>query len=476
MPDGTTVAYAYDHDGRRIQEKINDTQITNFLWDELSPYGDVIAEYDNSPTPQLVTEYHLANGQLLAQTRGADTHFYLQDGQMSVRMLADETGTVTDTYDYDAFGEIDAQTGSTPNAYLYTGQQYDAETGLYSLRARYYNPSDGRFLSRDSYAYNHQNPFELNRYSYAANSPITNYDPSGLSTEWGGGTLSSLQRTSKFILPVAAITLAMYCVVLYKISEVTGNMTDLCSVGRIKEETDWDEQLGEIMGGSSGDPFGQEPLTALWRLLFRLLLVPVTLKGVDAFNDWRNDHYDSPKPDPKPEPKSNPDKPKDDYDCDPKEDSDCNNENIVLYRGSDKYTELQFYMQYRMVGSDAAREAWATGTSGLSISQIMATSQNSHNILIKAYGSEDYYALAHWYDPAHLRETIRNLSLQNKGVIIDRTFISFTSRFYKTATFTDKFVYKAVVPRALIHTVALQGSPEEHEWLVRNGIAVSRIR
>ncbi|MBZ0305708.1 MAG: hypothetical protein K8I82_06535 [Anaerolineae bacterium] len=74
---------------------------------------------------------------------------------MSVRMLTDEAGTVTDSYDYDAFGDFyTPQTaGTTPNHYLYTGQQYDAETGLYSLRARYYNPSDGRFLSRDSYAY-----------------------------------------------------------------------------------------------------------------------------------------------------------------------------------------------------------------------------------------------------------------------------------------------------------------------------------
>ncbi|MBZ0305603.1 MAG: RHS repeat-associated core domain-containing protein [Anaerolineae bacterium] len=62
---------------------------------------------------------------------------------------------------------------------MYTGQRYDAETGLYILRTRYYGPSDGRFLSRDSYAYNYQNPFELNRYIYAANNPITNYDPSG---------------------------------------------------------------------------------------------------------------------------------------------------------------------------------------------------------------------------------------------------------------------------------------------------------
>ncbi|KAB2892818.1 MAG: hypothetical protein F9K28_11030 [Bacteroidetes bacterium] len=93
----------------------------------------------------------------------------------------DETGTLTDTYDYTAFGEIDTQTGTTPNNYLYTGQQYDEVTGLYSLRARYYDPSDGRFLSRDTYAYHYQDPIELNRYLYAANNPTTHHDPFGLS-------------------------------------------------------------------------------------------------------------------------------------------------------------------------------------------------------------------------------------------------------------------------------------------------------
>ena len=91
----------------------------------------------------------------------------------------DETGTLTDTYDYTAFGELYAQTGTTPNNYLYTGQQYDEVTGLYSLRARYYNPADGRFLSRDTYQYDYDNPIELNRYLYAANAPTNGYDPTG---------------------------------------------------------------------------------------------------------------------------------------------------------------------------------------------------------------------------------------------------------------------------------------------------------
>ncbi|KAB2892824.1 MAG: hypothetical protein F9K28_11065, partial [Bacteroidetes bacterium] len=62
---------------------------------------------------------------------------------------------------------------------MYTDQQYDSATGLYSLRARYYDPSDGRFLSRDTYAYHYQNPIELNRYVYGMNNPATFYDPTG---------------------------------------------------------------------------------------------------------------------------------------------------------------------------------------------------------------------------------------------------------------------------------------------------------
>lgn len=54
---------------------------------------------------------------------------------------------------------------------------------LYSLRARYYNPSIGRFLSRDAAAYNFRNPVELNRYGYAASNPVMYSDPSGYNAD-----------------------------------------------------------------------------------------------------------------------------------------------------------------------------------------------------------------------------------------------------------------------------------------------------
>jgi len=68
---------------------------------------------------------------------------------------------------------------STQNAYRYKGQQFDQTTGLYNLRARYYNSGQGRFLSQDKAGYNFENPVELNRYGYVAGNPVNRYDPSG---------------------------------------------------------------------------------------------------------------------------------------------------------------------------------------------------------------------------------------------------------------------------------------------------------
>ena len=56
---------------------------------------------------------------------------------------------MTDTYSYDAFGVLLASTGSTPNVYLYAGEQLDPNIGFYYLRARYYAQAQGRFISTD---------------------------------------------------------------------------------------------------------------------------------------------------------------------------------------------------------------------------------------------------------------------------------------------------------------------------------------
>ena len=100
--------------------------------------------------------------------------YYGYDGHGDVRSLMDNRGAVTDTYDYDAYGNVVTSTGTTANVYRYQGEALDAETGLYYLRARYYDPVAGRFLRVDSMADEDQHP-----YTYAGADPVNGHDPTG---------------------------------------------------------------------------------------------------------------------------------------------------------------------------------------------------------------------------------------------------------------------------------------------------------
>ena len=175
VPGGQTASYVYDGDGRRVKQTIGG-QSTNFLWDAQSHYGDVAQETDNNGG---TASYVMAGNDRVAQTRSGATSFYLRDGQGSTRALADNTGTPTDRYVYDAFGTLRGYSGTTTNAYQYAGQQFDSLTGLYDMRARYYNPSLGRFMSADTMGLSASSALQLNRYVYTGNSPIDRSDPSG---------------------------------------------------------------------------------------------------------------------------------------------------------------------------------------------------------------------------------------------------------------------------------------------------------
>jgi RHS repeat-associated protein len=177
LPDGTDITYDYGADGQRVRQTIG-TRVTNYLWDEASLYGDVVLETDESGTP--LASYVLGSVELLSQERDDTTGYYLHDGQGSVRTLADADGNITDRYSYTAFGGLLEHQGATTNSYLYMGQQFDELTRLYSLRARYYAPLDGRFLSRDTVEVVFSDPVELNRYVYVANDSVNAVDPSGL--------------------------------------------------------------------------------------------------------------------------------------------------------------------------------------------------------------------------------------------------------------------------------------------------------
>jgi RHS repeat-associated protein len=107
------------------------------------------------------------------------TSFYGYDGHGSVRQLTNTSGTVTDTYDYDAFGNPVNSTGSTPNNFMFAGEQYDPALGLYYNRARYLNTTTGRFWSMDTQQGNDREPLSLHKYLYSEGNPVDHMDPSG---------------------------------------------------------------------------------------------------------------------------------------------------------------------------------------------------------------------------------------------------------------------------------------------------------
>jgi RHS repeat-associated protein len=128
------------------------------------------------------------------------TSYFLYDGHGSVRALTDDSGTITDSYTYDAFGiqlsqqVLNTTTGemeqlsignlhsAIDNAYKYCGEYYDADLGLYYLRARHMNPETGRFHTLDTYEGRLGEPLSLHKYMYAHANPVMGIDPSGYFT------------------------------------------------------------------------------------------------------------------------------------------------------------------------------------------------------------------------------------------------------------------------------------------------------
>jgi RHS repeat-associated protein len=209
------VTIVYDGDGNRVS-KTASAATTKYLVDNrnLTGYAQVLEEVVGG-TVQRVYTYGLNR---ISQSQASGTSFYGYDGHGSVRLLADMTGAVTDRYDYDGFGNIVSQAGTTPNVYLYSGEQRDSTLGWYYLRSRYLQSSTGRFVTADSFAGDQQSPLSLHRYLYASANPVNRIDPSGhlslpelMATVTIGGILDSIWITH-IVFPaiVVSVELSIY--------------------------------------------------------------------------------------------------------------------------------------------------------------------------------------------------------------------------------------------------------------------------
>jgi RHS repeat-associated protein len=122
-------------------------------------------------------DYLYGNGRIL-QANGTDTQYFLGDALGSVRQLTDAGGVVSLAKGYDPFGNANWSAGAAQTPYGYTAEQTDAN-GLVYLRARYYAPEAGRFVSKDVWQGDYSQPLSLNRWNYVEGNPINRIDPSG---------------------------------------------------------------------------------------------------------------------------------------------------------------------------------------------------------------------------------------------------------------------------------------------------------
>ncbi|MEW6183310.1 MAG: RHS repeat-associated core domain-containing protein [Bacillota bacterium] len=174
-----TTSFKYRPDGLRYEKNSSGTTVQyHYNLD-----GKVVAESDGSGN---ITAYYIWGPDRVLAKKDANTgqyYYYICNGHGDIVQLVDQSGNVVNSYEYDEWGNITSRTEGISNPFKYAGEIYDQETGLYYLRARYYDPVTGRFISEDSLEGQVNNPLSLNLYTYCENDPVDNVDPSGLTPE-----------------------------------------------------------------------------------------------------------------------------------------------------------------------------------------------------------------------------------------------------------------------------------------------------
>jgi RHS repeat-associated protein len=178
----TTVRYTYDVAGRKASRTEGGVS-ERYLYDSIH----VVADTDNSGSLLRTYTYGPGVDNILSMTihgsSGTTNYYYLKDLANTVLALANSSGSIVESYFYDAYGNVTILNGSGTvisasaygNRFLFQGREYDYTTQLYHFRARWYDPETGRWLSNDPIGISGG----LNLYAFCGNDPVNYVDPMG---------------------------------------------------------------------------------------------------------------------------------------------------------------------------------------------------------------------------------------------------------------------------------------------------------
>jgi RHS repeat-associated protein len=183
-------AMEYDYAGMRVKK-----DAPTGLW--IYPFKEF--EIDPSGTP---TKFIRVGEETIASKKGTEKYFYHDDHLGGVNVITDIIGGLAQLNEYDPWGGISRSEGNIDMNHRFTGQELDAETGLYYYDARYYDAEISRFVSPDPTVPEPGDPQSLNRYSYVLNNPQKYIDPSGFEPEDADSNKSTTAQQLSDILRV----------------------------------------------------------------------------------------------------------------------------------------------------------------------------------------------------------------------------------------------------------------------------------
>ena len=205
---GLNMAFQYDADGRRVKKTVNGTATT--YWRDTD--GKIMKMQKGNDILLFMYE---GDGSLIGFTLNGTPYYYLYNGQGDVIGLMDSGANLVAEYVYDSWGRPVSVTGSLAatvgqlNPFRYRGYEYDAETGLYYLLSRYYDPMTMRFVNADSQVSTGSDLTGTNLFVYCANNPVNRCDPNGTAWVYNGvvynydGSIADFHRAEKGLSPLA---------------------------------------------------------------------------------------------------------------------------------------------------------------------------------------------------------------------------------------------------------------------------------
>jgi RHS repeat-associated protein len=165
--------YSYDGKANRLKA-VRNSVTTYYIYDM---NGNVLAEANGS---KAITKYYVHGQGLIGMVKPADSVYsYHYNAIGSTIALTDASQNVVNKYSYKPFGEIMSQTEAISQPFKYVGQYgvMAESNGFYYMRARYYDPKVGRFISEDPIGFEGGT---VNLYEYVGNNVVNAVDPSGL--------------------------------------------------------------------------------------------------------------------------------------------------------------------------------------------------------------------------------------------------------------------------------------------------------